>query len=150
MLCDALRAEIEGFEALNRVLEDEHAALIGTDADRLLSLSQDKTRAVQRLAELARVRGSTLRAVALDPRAGDFRMRLEEQPDEVASLWGTLVSIADRARERNRGNGDLLSSRMAHNRAALETLGAAARRHSVYGPDGQSVIQPANRTLGQA
>lgn len=149
-LADALRAEIAGFEALNRVLEAEHDALLGADADRLLLLSQDKARAVERLGELARERAHALQAHALDPRATDFRTRLAAQSPALAALWGRLEASAGQAQQHNLGNGDLLSARMAHNRAALHTLNAFARRHSVYGPDGQNVIPPAQRILGQA
>ena len=47
-LADALSAEITGFEALNRVLEEEYAALVGADVDHLLSLSDDKKHLVMR------------------------------------------------------------------------------------------------------
>ncbi len=149
-LADALSAEIAGFEALNCVLEEERDALVGADADRLLSLSEDKARAVERLVELAQARTAALQAMSLDPSTGDFQKRIAACDHRLAPLWTSLVAVASQARERNRINGDLLSSRMAHNRAALDTFHAAARRHSVYGPDGQSVFQSANRPLGQA
>jgi len=149
-LVDALSAEIAGFEALNGVLEEERDALVGANADRLLSLSEEKTRVVERLAELAQTRMTALRAMSLDPSTGDFQTRIAACNDRIADLWASLVAAASQARERNRINGDLLSSRMAHNRAALDTFHAVARRHSVYGPDGQSVFQSANRALGQA
>ncbi len=149
-LSDVLRAEIAGFDALNRILDEEHAALLGADADRLLSLSQDKARAVESLDDLARIRSDALQALSLDPRAPNFQLQLAAASQALATLWRSLVGTADAAQTRNRTNGDLLATRMAHNRTALDTLNTVARRHSVYGPDGQSVIQPANRTLGQA
>jgi len=149
-LADTLRAEIDAFTALGKVLEAEHAALIDADADGLLSLSQDKARAVERLAELAQARGLALRGLSLDPRTEGFRAGLAAQSDDLLELWDTLISVAATARERNLDNGSLLSTRMTHNRAALDTLNAVARRHTVYGPDGQSILQSANRALGQA
>lgn len=149
-LADALSAEITGFEALNRVLEEEYAALVGADVDHLLSLSDDKARAVEHLAELAQARSAALHATSLDPRADTFRAQIAAHDSRLPSLWTRLVCVATQARERNRSNGELLASRMAHNRAALDTFHAAARHHSIYGPDGQSLFQSANRVLGQA
>jgi len=153
-LADALRAEISGFEQLCRVLDEEHAALVEADADCLVTLSEEKARVVERLRDLAHDRTRVMHDLSLDPHAPDFASRSVgssgSDAKALATLWNALLDVAGKARDRNRGNGELLAVRMTHNRVALETLSAAARRHSVYGPDGQNIIQPSNRTLGQA
>jgi flagellar biosynthesis/type III secretory pathway chaperone len=153
-VADALRAEISGFEQLCRVLDEEHAALVQADADRLLTLSEEKARVVERLKVLAHDRTRIMHGLSLDPHAPKFASRSAgpagSDAKALATLWNALLEVAGKARDCNHANGALLAARMTHNRAALETLNAAARRHSVYGPDGQNVIQPSNRTLGQA
>jgi len=153
-LADALRAEILGYEQLRRVLDEEHAALVEADADRLLILSADKARVVEHLRNLGQERTRAMHGLSLDPNVPDFARHAVgpsgSDANGLATLWNALLDAASEARERNHGNGQLLTTRLTHNRAALETLSAAARRHSVYGPDGQNVIQPSNRTLGQA
>jgi len=153
-LADALRAEILGYEQLRRVLDEEHAALVEADADRLLILCADKARVVEHLRNLGQERARVMHGLSFDPNAPDFARQAagpsSSDAKGLATLWNALLDAASKARERNYGNGELLTTRLTHNRAALETLSAAARRHSVYGPDGQNVIQPSNRTLGQA
>jgi flagellar biosynthesis/type III secretory pathway chaperone len=153
-VADVLRAEIAAFEQLCRVLDEEHTALVEADADRLLSLSEEKARVVEHLRDLAQDRSRIMHGLSLDPHAPDFSSRSARlsgtDAKSLATLWNALLAVAGKARDRNHDNGELLAARMTHNRAALETLNSAARRHSVYGPDGQNVIQPSNRTLGQA
>lgn len=153
-LVDALRAEITGFEQLCGILEAERTALLSADADRLLALSDAKSQAVERLADLAQARTDALHALGLDARMPDLgahpttRRGAENEP--IAASWQELLAAANRAQSLNHSNGELLSVRMTHNRAALDALNAAARRHSVYGPDGQNVLASSHRKLGQA
>lgn len=153
-LINALRAEITGFEQLCGILEAERSALLSADADRLLILSDAKSKVVEQLADLAQARTDALHTLGLDTRMPDLGARLatrrEAESERITASWQELLAAANRAQSLNRSNGELLSVRMTHNRAALEALNAAARRHSVYGPDGQNVLAPSHRNLGQA
>ncbi|MCW5622205.1 MAG: flagellar protein FlgN [Burkholderiales bacterium] len=154
-LIDALRAEISGFEQLCDILEAERTALLSADADRLLALSDAKSQAIERLADLAQARTDALHTLGLDARTpadlgAHLAARRGAENEPVAASWQELLAVAHRAQSLNHSNGELLSVRMTHNRAALDALSAAARRHSVYGPDGQNVLASSHRKLGQA
>jgi flagellar biosynthesis protein FlgN len=149
-----LRAEREAFHALGKLLESEQACLVQSDLDGLLKLAGLKSEQVDRLTQLAQRRVNHLEVAGLStgPRgmtdwlaahAGIHRA-------ELTQLWNELVHLASNARSLNDLNGKLITTRLAHNQAALSALQLSARVQNIYGPDGQATIVAGPRELGRA
>ena len=62
----------------------------------------------------------------------------------------TVIELAKEARRLNDLNSKLVFDRMQHNQLALNVLLSAAKQSALYGPDGQTHVGPAGRTLGSA
>jgi flagella synthesis protein FlgN len=150
----ALNAELAAFAELRRILQVEQDCLLSTDTDALLALANLKSHTVERLAELATQRAAYLQSQRLPPGSEGMQRWLAAQTGPEAKrltdTWKRLLALAAEARAENQINGGLIGTRLGHNQAALATLQASARHHSVYGPDGQSDFRVANRELGRA
>jgi flagella synthesis protein FlgN len=149
----SLRAELAALQAFCDTLEAEQDALLRADVDALLKLSELKTEHVERLSALAGVRAAFLRAQDLTPDRRGMAQWLARAPADgpgLASLWERLLAAAAQAQALNQRNGGLIGMRLQHNRAALATLQAAARRHALYRPDGQADLAGTTRDLGRA
>jgi flagella synthesis protein FlgN len=70
--------------------------------------------------------------------------------DAARDLCSSLLSLASRARELNRVNGELIQLRMQHNALALEALMGASGTLALYGPDGQSTPPSGRRISDRA
>lgn len=149
-----LRAELAALQAFCETLRSEQDALLRADVESLLELSELKTVQVERLSALAGVREAFLEAHALpaDRRgmAQWFATHAQPDPAGLASLWHQVLEMATQARALNQRNGGLIDVRLQHNHAALSTLQAAARRHALYRPDGQTDLGGTTRDLGRA
>lgn len=150
----ALGAEQAGYAALCGILRAEQAGLERGDVDHVQALTERKSRQVEELARLAATRAAFLSALRLAPDPAGMDAWLASQAgaqrDALAHTWRQLLACAAEARNLNEVNGALLTLRLQHSQAALASMQAAARQHSVYGPDGQSDLRPANRDLGRA
>lgn len=153
-IVEEVEAEVYAFGELCRILLAEQACLLRNDVDALLELAEIKSRTVERLSELAASRAAHLGDRGLLPNSAGMQQWLDSQPSadgaELDQAWGRVLALATEARALNNVNGGLIALRVNHGQAALSTLQAAAKRHSVYGPDGQSDFRPANRALGRA
>jgi flagella synthesis protein FlgN len=149
----SLRAELAALHAFCDTLEAEQDALVRADVEALLELSGLKTEQVERLSALAGVRAAFLEAQDLTPdRRGmaQWLTRAQGDPSGLARLWQQLLEVAAQAQALNQRNGGLIGLRLQHNHAALATLQAAARRHALYRPDGQTDLAGTSRDLGRA
>jgi flagella synthesis protein FlgN len=150
----ALGTERAGYEALCEILRAEQAGLERGDVDAVQALTERKSRQVEELTALARDRAAFLGASRLAPDPSGMETWLQThggaQREVLAKTWERLLACAAEARRLNEVNGALLALRLGHAQAAFATLQAAARQHSVYGPDGQNELRPANRNLGSA
>jgi flagella synthesis protein FlgN len=149
----SLRAELAALQAFCGTLEAEQTALLQADVDALLELSERKTEQVERLSALAGVRAAFLEAQALTADRRGMAQWLGRAPGDasgLARLWQQLLELAAQAQALNQRNGGLIGLRLQHNQAALTTLQAAARRHTLYRPDGQTDLGGTSRELGRA
>jgi flagellar biosynthesis/type III secretory pathway chaperone len=137
---DAIRAEIAGFEALNKLLDAEADALRRADAEALSALSNAKLEQVNALQALARRRASDLKRAGLRESAAGVQAWLAAAPDPGAARaeWGRLTALALAARRQNDVNGRLAARQRWHFDAALGALVQAAGVSSVYGADGRT------------
>jgi len=149
-----LRAEREALRALCQLLESEQACLVKSDIDGLLELTGMKSEQVDRLSELARRRVNHLGSVGIGAGQRGMSEWLAAHAGvhraQIAQLWGELVDLASNARSLNDINGKLITTRLAHNQAALSALQISARAQNIYGPDGQAAIAAGQRELGRA
>jgi len=132
------------------LLEGEQKALAEGDVDRLLPLAEDKNRCFARLAALGEARVKALAAAGLPASREGMDSWLERQPDaaRLRREWQSFLGLADRARALNQTNGQLITTRLAHNQQALAALMAAANQAALYGPDGQARPVGGGRSLG--
>ena len=149
-----LRAERESFRALCKLLESEQACLVKGDVDSLLEIAPLKAEQVDRLKELEQQRITHLDSLGLStsPTAmiDWLAAHAGAERNELAQLWQELMRLATEARSLNDINGKLITTRLAHNQAALSALQLSARAQNVYGPDGQASIVAGQRDLGRA
>jgi flagellar biosynthesis/type III secretory pathway chaperone len=149
-----LQEELASFDELSRILHAEQQCLLEGDADALLALTDAKSRTVERLQELARLRAAHLHERRLPPGAAGMQQWLASQASaeraRLADAWTRLLALTASARAANRINGGLIATRLTHNQAALASLHNAAQHHTGYGPDGQSDFHVGNRELARA
>jgi flagella synthesis protein FlgN len=146
-----LRAERESFHALCKLLESEQACLVKGDVDSLLEIAPLKSERVDRLQELEQQRVGYLDSIGLG--TGQTTMidwLAAHAGAERAELWEELMLLAAEARSLNEINGKLITTRLAHNQAAMSALQLSARAQNIYGPDGQAAIVAGQRDLGRA
>jgi flagella synthesis protein FlgN len=149
-----LRAELSGFRELQRILRAEQDCLLRADAEGLLCLTETKSRQIELLDALARLRAGYLHALSLTPDRRGMAQWLAAhagaEKTQLAALWEQLVDAATAARALNDSNGGLIGVRLNHNQDALAALQSAARSLSTYGPDGQAHLPAGQRELGRA
>jgi flagella synthesis protein FlgN len=149
-----LRAERESFRALCKILASEQACLVKSDVDSLLEIAPLKSERVDRLQELEQQRIAYLDSIGRDTGQTAMTDWLAAQAGaeraELAQLWEELMLLAAEARSLNEINGKLITTRLAHNQAALSALQLSARAQNIYGPDGQAAIVAGQRDLGHA
>jgi len=149
-----LRAERESFHALCKLLESEQACLVKGDVDSLLEIAPLKSERVDRLQELEQQRVGYLDSIGLG--TGQTTMidwlaaHAGAERAELAQIWEELMLLAAEARSLNEINGKLITTRLAHNQAAMAALQLSVRAQNIYGPDGQAAIVAGQRDLGRA
>ncbi len=135
-------------EEFLHVLRQEQEALIAGQIDLILPLAGGKEAYCQRLDRFGRQRLILLSGSGLA--AGEaLNNWLAAQDQRVRDAWQHLLKLAEEAKNLNRQNGQLISSRMQSNSQALNVLLSAADRASLYGPDGQPRTGMGGRMLGK-
>ena len=67
--------------------------------------------------------------------------------NEVSVIWSEILSLAKSAKELNNTNGLLINRHLTRNQNTLNALQGALPGAGFYGPDGQSKLQAATRSL---
>lgn len=137
---DRLRAEIGGFEALNRLLATEADALRRADAEALSTVSSAKLEQVNALQALARQRSQDMKRLGLPENQAGVHAWIAQDtdPSPARAEWERLTRLAMDAKRQNDVNGRLAARQRWHFDAALSALIQAAGVASVYGADGRS------------
>lgn len=150
----AMRAELSAFTTLRDVLVAEQSALLASDVERVSQFSHQKAKLVEQLSSFARVRAANLERLGFDRAAHGVQKWIDAHmgsgAHELRVVWQELVDVARETQRMNESNGHLVQTRMQHNQGALDALHGAARRLSLYGPDGRSDYSPSNRDIGRA
>ncbi len=147
----AFQTELAALRRFIELLQREQSALINSDVNQLISLSEEKAQQAEQLSRLGLQRVNTLRTLGVATEKSLVEKWLLTQPREISETWKSLVEAAKIAQELNQVNGKLIETRMQNNQQALNVLMGAANKSSVYGADGQPrALQPSSqRILGK-
>lgn len=149
-LAETLDRLLAALEGLHDTLTRETEALRKGDADALPGLIAEKN---PLLHQIARGWGELTADLGLaDAATPSVLTAWITQRDDAAAgrLWPRVLSLADEVGRQNRLNGELIQEHLRHNHAAQQILRDAARRHGLYGADGQSLSMfSGQRTLGE-
>lgn len=150
----AMRAELSTFTTLRDVLVAEQAALLVSDVELVAQLAQKKANLVEQLGIYASERATNLERLGFDHSAHGVNDWIGAHKGsgvaDLRMIWQELLDVARDTQRMNESNGHLVQARMQHNQGALDALHGAARRLSLYGPDGRTDYSPGNRNLGRA
>lgn len=148
---DAIKQELAALDRFIDLLKLEQAALVSSDVDGLIALSQKKLKLAEELNALGRQRVALLQQAGLSGDTAGMEQFLSGQPAASAKLWAALAEQARTAQRLNQTNGKLIQTHLQHNQQALSALMNAANQAGVYGPDGQSRtgLPSSSRTIGK-
>lgn len=141
-LSKALDEELGCVISFQTLLDQEREALTTSDLERVAALAEDKLVLGQRLQQCTGHRVAVRRA--LTGNNGDPL----HSAGPLASKWQQLTTALEKARESNRINGLLVSSRLAAVGNALNTLHRAVGAEPLYHADGST--QPVQSQAGSA
>jgi flagella synthesis protein FlgN len=149
---NVLQQEQAALDHFIELLQQEQAALVAADVDKLQSLSELKQQLSEHLTALAQQRVALQEQAGFNADAAGTRAWLSTQPQTVTDAWKKLLARAQAARDLNQTNGQLIQTHMQHNQQALAALLGAANRLDVYGADGQPLSGPSGsqRIIGKA
>lgn len=148
----SLRAELEAFREFNHTLQQEQAALIAGDVDRLLQLAPGKTGLIEKLSTFSAERDRQLAATGHENNPAGLAAWFNAigVNDETRERWNQLLKLAREAEQANRRNGILIETHLRHNQQALSVLQTAANPgNSLYGANGQISALTSGRPLGK-
>ena len=149
---NVLQQEQAALDQFIELLQQEQAALVAADMDKLQSLSELKQQLSDHLNTLAQQRVAQQERAGYSNDAAGTRAWLAAQGSSVVDAWNKLLAAAQTARDLNQTNGQLIQTHMQHNQQALAVLLGAANRLDVYGADGQPRSGPGGgqRIIGKA
>lgn len=142
---ETLAEELAAARNLVALLKREQNHLVTVDVEGLDGVTEEKSGIVMRMTELALRRHRVLAVAGFDGSETGMQAWMNSanaNPDHRQS-WTELLEAAQQAKELNRANGVLLTRQMSRNQAALNVLRRTQPGGAIYGPDGQSSLQPA-------
>lgn len=144
-----LAQEIEAADRLVALLQQEQEHLIKADIDGLTAVTEEKTRAVSAMSELAMARHRSLAASGLAATEEGMQQWIKSlAPAAPASqAWSQLLQRMRSAKELNRTNGILINTHLSRNQAALGVFQQSTQGNALYGPDGQASAKSSGRGL---
>ncbi len=148
-LLAALNAEQLSLLNFVALLEREQEMLIANQGDRLHELSDQKTTGSLVLNELSATRRALLQEHVPQLDAESVRAWLKQHCAEGEPVWQQIIALAKRSKQLNSINGELIQMKLRHNQQSLAALFNAARKASLYGPNGRPAVSPGSgRSLG--
>jgi flagellar biosynthesis protein FlgN len=144
-----LDQEFQAAQRLVEILKQEQLHLIGADIDGLTALTDEKSKALAQLAELAQSRHQSLTAAGFSGSESGMQKWIEAPGHGAAAgkTWNELLAAMRAAKDMNRTNGVLINTHLGRTQAALNVLHANPQGAGLYGPDGQSSVRPVGRGL---
>lgn len=133
-------------------LHAERTALESGEVDSLAVIAARKSDAYGRLAQLGDARVALLARAGVKPARTDIEALFDSAPEWAVCRqpFADLTGLAREAHDLNQANGVLIRAQMKSSQQALAVLMSASEQASTYGPDGQSMMRGASRSLGSA
>lgn len=148
-LLAALTAEHAALLNFVALLEREQGMLVNNRTDRLLELSEQKTTDALSLNELAETRRNLLQKNIPEFSVNAVHAWLAAHNPQGLAVWHKVLALAERARQLNRTNGELIQMKLRHNQQSLAVLSKAVNKANLYGSNGQPNFSPGSgRSLG--
>jgi flagella synthesis protein FlgN len=130
------------------LMKEEQNCLIDADISSLQNLTIQKAQIIREISELGNTRHSILVSAGYEPPKIGMEEWLNSAADsEVSVIWAEILSLAKSAKELNNTNGLLINRHLTRNQNTLNVLQSALPGAGFYGPDGQSKLQAATRSL---
>ena len=146
VLAPTLAREREAIVRFIELLELEQDALRHGKTDGLAELAARKDEVAVDLERQAGQRRSLLAANGLTTDRQGTDAWCAQHPEATdTAVWREILTLAGRARELQRVNGELIDLHLHYTAQALEVLQGSARSLDLYGPDGQSTSTGAQR-----
>ena len=141
-LADHLRAECEEYRALDSLLEQERVALVEVEAERVASITAEKSGLYGRLQLLARRRDACLSVEGIAAAPGAIDKWAERHPEQAAGTleqWRQLIDLVRKTRRQSMHNGRIANALVQHFRSRLNLLGGSEHEAAtIYGRDGST------------
>jgi flagella synthesis protein FlgN len=148
-LLAALAAEQTALLDFVALLEREQGMLVENHSDQLLELSEKKSGRALDLNKLAQVRLALLQENIPQLDTDSIQTWLGAHSPEGLAIWRKTLALAQRSRQLNLTNGELIQMKLRHNQQSLVVLSNAVNKANLYGPDGQPNFSPGSgRSLG--
>lgn len=144
-----LEAESSQLKEFLNLLEREEASLASGDTDGLLPITKEKNDRYRQLQHLHDDRTTFVSRFGHGKGDTAIRRLCAKMPRTLAR-WDEILTLATRAKEHNRINGQLIAKHMQQNQAALSVLLSAANHPQLYDAAGQSRPSGGRRMLGSA
>jgi flagellar biosynthesis protein FlgN len=144
-----LAQEIEVADRLVALLKQEQEHLIKADIEGLTAVTEEKTKAVSAMSELAMARHRSLASSGLPATEEGMQqwMKNVASTAPASRAWSQLLERMRAAKELNRTNGILITTHLSRNQAALSVFQQSPQGSALYGPDGQASAKTTGRGL---
>lgn len=146
-LAQRLGDEVRAAASLLDILKQEQSCLIAANVDALSPLTEEKTKVIVRMNEMAQTRHRALADAGFSANEEGMEQWAKHAAPETSKAWSTLLDLARQAKELNRVNGMLIGQHLARNQATLNVLRGTPQGGAMYGPNGQSSLQNTSRKL---
>ncbi len=143
----SLGEELKAGNALLLLLKQEQEFLINADVEGLTKITEEKTKTVALMTNLAQGRHRMLASAGFEASEAGMQTWLKTVTPATGNAWKELLGLAQQAKEINRTNGLLIGQHMARNQSALNVLQGSPQSGNLYGPNGQSTGQSGRRSL---
>lgn len=132
------------------LLEQEQRLLMeGTQTEQLLALSEQKSNGATNLNHMTVARHTLLQREISHLDAGTIQNWLSIHCADGLPIWHDIVALAQRAKQLNQVNGELIQMKLRHNQQALTVLSNAVNKAGVYDRSGKPDFSPGSgRSLG--
>lgn len=132
-LSSVINAELEAAKAFFSLLNDESAALVEGNAERISQIAQVKSEQLKHIAEITHKRNQLLPLSEIPAWLGSH--------PESTDAWQKLKQLAEKIKQLNELNGKMIDVRLRSTQQALSMLHSLSRTATnLYGPDGQASV----------
>lgn len=147
---DVLSREAEALTEVLKALEEEHSALISSDAARLERAIEDKNQALDRYMSAKATRESQGIASDIKDAIANHPRLSEGQRASGIELATAMLVAGEQCKHMNQRNGMLISALREHTQRALTIVRGGESGITLYGQQGRTDQDAGSRVLGTA